>query len=80
MTMSSFMLLIVILAGLSVFSFSDPVGFTQAFVPFSRGRNVPKSFSYSIGVFLMLVLGLLCFMAGGLTTCLALDLISCPFI
>jgi hypothetical protein len=80
MTMSSFMLLIVILVGLSVFSFSDPIGFTQAFVPFSRGRDVPSSVAYSIGVFLMLVLGLLCFMAGGLTTCLTLDLVSCPFV
>ncbi len=80
MTMSSFMLLIVILVGLSVFSFSDPSGFTQAFVPFSRGRDVPRFVSYSIGVFLMLVLGLICFVVGGLTTCLTLDLVSCPFV
>lgn len=74
---SSFFALIVILMGLSVFAFSDPRGFASAFVPFMEQGDQPSRIVYALGVLLVIALLATCFLAGGVTACMTLDLTYC---
>jgi len=63
--------------GLSIFAFSDPRGFASAFVPFMEQKEQPSRVVYVLGGLLVLALLATCFLAGGVTACMTMNLTYC---